>query len=168
MGCCFPFFSGSSGPRDRNPCLLCLLHWKANSLPLSCLENPCKKSSVKYCYSFWSFSPDFPDDMTHWNNRSGPARRIWSSGWQSESEVKSLSRVRLLATPWTAAYQAPPSMGFSRQGGREQPVILTATNSGYASVFLAFVICSQHKTWLRTMSWSMWAGQEQTLKRDVS
>ena len=28
---------------------------------------------------------------------------------------KLLSRVRLLATPWTAAYQAPPSMGFSRQ-----------------------------------------------------
>ena len=28
---------------------------------------------------------------------------------------KSLSRVRLLATPWTVAYQAPPSMGFSRQ-----------------------------------------------------
>ena len=32
-----------------------------------------------------------------------------------KSEVKSLSRVRLLATPWTAAYQAPPPMGFSRQ-----------------------------------------------------
>ena len=30
-------------------------------------------------------------------------------------KVKSLSRVRLLATPWTAAYQAPPSMGFARQ-----------------------------------------------------
>ena len=30
-------------------------------------------------------------------------------------KVKSLSRVRFLATPWTAAYQAPPSMGFSRQ-----------------------------------------------------
>ena len=29
--------------------------------------------------------------------------------------MKSLSRARLLATPWTAAYQAPPSMGFSRQ-----------------------------------------------------
>ena len=28
---------------------------------------------------------------------------------------KSLSSVRLLATPWTAAHQAPPSMGFSRQ-----------------------------------------------------
>ena len=30
-------------------------------------------------------------------------------------EVKSLSRDRLFATPWTVAYQAPPSMGFSRQ-----------------------------------------------------
>ena len=30
-------------------------------------------------------------------------------------KVKLLSRVRLIATPWTAAYQAPPSMGFSRQ-----------------------------------------------------
>ena len=30
-------------------------------------------------------------------------------------KVKLLSGVRLLATPWTAAYQAPPSMGFSRQ-----------------------------------------------------
>ena len=29
--------------------------------------------------------------------------------------MKLLSRVQLLATPWTAAYQAPPSMGFSRQ-----------------------------------------------------
>ena len=30
-------------------------------------------------------------------------------------KVKSLSRVRLFATPWTVAYQALPSMGFSRQ-----------------------------------------------------
>ena len=29
--------------------------------------------------------------------------------------MKSLSRVRLFATPWTVAHQAPPSMGFSRQ-----------------------------------------------------
>ena len=29
--------------------------------------------------------------------------------------VKLLSRVRLFVTPWTAAYQAPPSVGFSRQ-----------------------------------------------------
>ena len=30
-------------------------------------------------------------------------------------KVKPLSRVRLFATPWTVAHQAPPSMGFSRQ-----------------------------------------------------
>ena len=30
-------------------------------------------------------------------------------------KVKSLSRVRLFVTPWTVAYQVPPSMGFSRQ-----------------------------------------------------
>ena len=33
----------------------------------------------------------------------------------TEVKVKSLSRVRLLGTPWTAAYQAPQSMGLSRQ-----------------------------------------------------
>ena len=32
-----------------------------------------------------------------------------------KEKVKSLSRVRLFATPWTVAYQASPPMGFSRQ-----------------------------------------------------
>ena len=36
-------------------------------------------------------------------------------GIPNKVKVKSLSRVRLLVTPWTAAYQALPSMGFSRQ-----------------------------------------------------
>ena len=39
----------------------------------------------------------------------------FSNTWKWKVKVKSLSRVRLFATPWTAAYQAPPSMGFSRQ-----------------------------------------------------
>ena len=39
----------------------------------------------------------------------------FSSAWKWKVKVKSLSCVRLLATPWTAAHQAPPSMGFSRQ-----------------------------------------------------
>ena len=37
------------------------------------------------------------------------------SAWKWKVKVKSISRVRLFTTPWTAAYQAPPSMGFSRQ-----------------------------------------------------
>ena len=39
----------------------------------------------------------------------------FSNAWKWKVKVKSLSRARLFATPWTAAYQAPPSMGFSRQ-----------------------------------------------------
>ena len=39
----------------------------------------------------------------------------FSSAWKKKVKVKSLSRVRLLVTSWTAAYQAPLSMGFSRQ-----------------------------------------------------
>ena len=39
----------------------------------------------------------------------------FSNAWKGKVKVKSLSRVRLSAIPWTAAYLAPPSMGFSRQ-----------------------------------------------------
>ena len=39
----------------------------------------------------------------------------FSNAWKCKVKVKLLSRVWLLVTPWTAAYQAPPSMGFSRQ-----------------------------------------------------
>ena len=39
----------------------------------------------------------------------------FSSAWKWKVKVKSLNCVRLFATPWTAAHQAPLSMGFSRQ-----------------------------------------------------
>ena len=39
----------------------------------------------------------------------------FSNAWKWNVKVKSLSRVRLFTTPWTAAYQVPPSMGLSRQ-----------------------------------------------------
>ena len=39
----------------------------------------------------------------------------FSNAWKWKVKVKSLSRARLPGTPWTAAHQAPPSMGFSRQ-----------------------------------------------------
>ena len=39
----------------------------------------------------------------------------FSNAWKWKVKVKSLSHAWLLATPWTAAHQAPPSMGFSRQ-----------------------------------------------------
>ena len=39
----------------------------------------------------------------------------FSNAWKWKMKVKSFSHVRLFTTPWAAAYQAPPSMGFSRQ-----------------------------------------------------
>ena len=39
----------------------------------------------------------------------------FSNAWKWKVKVKSISCAWLLVTPWTAAYQAPPSMGFSRQ-----------------------------------------------------
>ena len=48
-------------------------------------------------------------------------------------KVKSHSQVQLLATPWTAAYQAPPSMGFSRQeywSGVPLPSLVYLPNPG--------------------------------------
>ena len=52
----------------------------------------------------------------------------FSSAWKWKVQVKSLSHIWLLATPWTAVYQAPLSMGFSRQeywsGGPSPSLIL--------------------------------------------
>ena len=42
-------------------------------------------------------------------------KKMWYIYAINVSLVKSLSHVRLFATPWTVAHQAPPSMGFSRQ-----------------------------------------------------
>ena len=39
----------------------------------------------------------------------------FSNAWKWKVKVNSLSRVRLFATPWAVAHQAPPSIGFSRQ-----------------------------------------------------
>ena len=70
----------------------------------------------------------------------------FSSAWKWKLKVKSLSRVRLLANPWSAAYQAPPSMGFSRQeywSGVPLPspleciTIIRNTNSFTALCFLS-------------------------------
>jgi len=40
---------------------------------------------------------------------------MYIMGKEERKKVKSFSHVQLLVTPWTVAYQAPPSMGFSRQ-----------------------------------------------------
>ena len=60
----------------------------------------------------------------------------FSNAWKWKVKVKSL-RVRLLATPWTAAYQAPPSTGFSRQEYCSGLSLPSSSGSSYSSNKLA-------------------------------
>ena len=67
----------------------------------------------------------------------------FSKAWMWKVKVKSLSRVQLLATPWTAAHQAPPSMGFSRQeywSGVPSPSLLESRVSPYFSSWGQFTL----------------------------
>ena len=72
-------------------------------------------------------------------------------------KVKSLGRVRLLVTPWTAAYQAPLSMGFSRQeywSGVPLPSLLYKYN--------ILFLCTQYSRWIinRKLAVLVAAGKE--------
>ena len=57
----------------------------------------------------------------------------FSNAWKWKVKVKSLSPVWLVATPWTAAHQAPPSIGFSRQE-YWSGVPLTKTDKTYSLI----------------------------------
>ena len=106
-----------------NSHLLSLLHWQASSLPLM----PSGKHN-----NIWLVAKSLQSCPTLCDPKDGSppgspvsgilqARTLewvaisYSNTWKWKVKVKSLSRVRLFMTPWTAAYQAPPSMGFSRQ-----------------------------------------------------
>ena len=99
------------------------LHWVSDAIqpsyPLSSPLSPAAAKSLQSC-------PTLCDSI----DRSPPGSPIpgilqartleWvaislSNAWKWTVKVKSISPVRLLATPWTAAYQALPSMVFSRQ-----------------------------------------------------
>ena len=63
----------------------------------------------------------------------------FSNAWKWKVKVKLLSPVRLSVTPWTAAYQAPPSMGFSRQEYWSSIVqILITLKLTYLVLFFSF------------------------------
>ena len=60
----------------------------------------------------------------------------FSNAWKWKVKVKSLSRVQLLAAPWTAAYQAPPSMGFSRQEYWSGVPLPSPSSIGAVSIYI--------------------------------
>ena len=85
-----------------------------NPLQYSCLENPMDGGAWQATVHGVAKSRTWLSDFTF------TFKRLFSSSSLStirvvKVKVKSLSHVRLFTTPWTAACQAPPSMGFSRQ-----------------------------------------------------
>ena len=93
-----------------NVCLLCLLHWQVDSLPLTL---PGKPVSGKLLNNTGSRA--WPSGMT-W--RGGMGGREGDSRGRGDIYAKLLScfsRVRLCVTPQMTAHQVPPSLGFSRQ-----------------------------------------------------
>ena len=80
----------------------------------------------------------------------------FSNAWKWKVKVKTLSRVRLLATPWTAAHQAPPSMGLSKQEyWRQRPQFCfqlchwkAVTSLLLASQYLFFILKVNKSEWM--------------------
>ena len=117
----FPFLLQGIFPTQGSN--LGLLQWHADSLPLR--ESPVVIFAAAAAKSLQSY-PTLWDPIDS-NPPGSPipgilqARTLewvaisFSNAWKWKVKVKSLSRVWLLETPWTAAYQAPPSIGFSRQ-----------------------------------------------------
>ena len=75
----------------------------------------------------------------------------FSNAWKLKVKVKSLSRVRLLVTSWTAAYQTPLSMGFSRQeywSGVPLPSPILLTGAQQINAVHSFSLIQCHRlTW---------------------
>ena len=117
------FSRGSSQLRDQT-CIFCISRWSLYHWAIreACMNYAAAAAAAKSLQS----RPTLCDPI----DGSPPGSPVpgilqartlewvaisFSKAWKWKVKVKSLSRVRLLATPWTAAHEAPPSMGFSRQ-----------------------------------------------------
>ena len=88
--------------RDKEKNINLLLNAKELQLPWDTISHIQKPTRLRHPW-------DSPGKNT------GVGCISFSNAWKWKVKMKSFSRVGLIATPWSAAYQAPPSMGFSRQ-----------------------------------------------------
>ena len=118
-----PSSRGSSQPKDRTqvsriPCRFFTI-WATREAHICVAATAAAAKSLQSCPTLC--------DPIDWSPPGSPVPGIlqartlewvaisFSKAWKWKNKVKSLSRVRFLATPWTAAHQAPPSMGIFRQ-----------------------------------------------------
>ena len=116
---------GSSWPRDwthiSGSCIgrQILYHWSNWQAPQPTIAAAAAAKSLQSCLtlcdSIDSSPPGSPIPGILQARALEWVAITFSSAWKWKMKVKLLGGVWLFATPWTAAYQAPPSMGFSRQ-----------------------------------------------------
>ena len=114
MGC-HALLQGIFPTQGWNLYPLCLLDWQVGSLPLVSSAAAAKslQSYPTLCDPIDGSPPGSPVPGILQARTLERVAISFSNVWKWKVKVKSLSRVRLLVTPWTAAYQAPPSIGFS-------------------------------------------------------
>ena len=72
----------------------------------------------------------------------------FSNTWKWKVKAKSFSRVRLFATPWTTAYQAALSMGFSKQEyWSGLPWYKNESKNGCISIFISIFLAKRSSHW---------------------
>ena len=118
----YPFSRGTSWPRNRSGASCTaggfFTSWATRLSPVVCYSAAAAKS-LQSCPTLW----DPIDGSPPGSAVPGilQARTLewvavsFSNAWKWKVKVKSPSHVQLSVTPWTAAHQAPPSMGFFRQ-----------------------------------------------------
>ena len=120
-----PFFKESSWPRDRTwvSCITGRFFtiWATREAPCECISSAAAaaakllQSCPTLCDPIDSSPPGSPIPGILQARTLEWVAISFSNAWKWKVKVNSLSHVWLLATPWTTAYQAPPSMGLSRQ-----------------------------------------------------
>ena len=105
----------SSKKQESSRKHLLLLYWLHHSLQL-CAAAAATAKSLQSCPTLCNpidgSPPGYPVPGILQARTLECVAISFSNAWKWKVQLKSLSRVQLLATPWTAAYQAPPSMGF--------------------------------------------------------
>ena len=145
---------------------------QVDSLPLSHLRSPTRPWEIMYAAAAKSLQScltlcDPIDGSPLGSTVPGilQARTLewvaisFSSAWKWKVKVKSLCRVQLSATPRTAAHQAPPSMGFSRQEYWSGVPLPSPVNQLYSNTI--FKTCWKTKLssttcWLQPQSPQQW------------
>ena len=110
-----PFSGGSSWPRDRTHMFCIAGRFLMTEPPAAAAAAKSLQLCPTLCDPIDYSPPGSPMPGILQSRTLEWVAISFSNAWKWKGKVKSLSRVWLLVTPWTAAYQAPLSMGFSRQ-----------------------------------------------------